>query len=226
MRKGYKHTKEALKKMSAAKIGKKRLPFSAEYIQNLSNSKKGEKNPQWHKSPSKETLKKRSEAVKGEKNPFYGKHHSEEAVKKNRDAHIGKVPWNKGKTGIYSEETLKGNRNAHIGMQKGENHWNWQGGLTPLYRLIRNSFKYRQWRSDVFTRDRFQCQICLDKPGRGHNVIIEAHHCGKSFSKLLSEYGIKTLEEAINCEELWNINNGQTTCKKCHKKIHGKAYGL
>jgi hypothetical protein len=36
----------------------------------------------------------------GEKHPFFGKHHTKESNDKNRDAHIGKIPWNKGiKTG-------------------------------------------------------------------------------------------------------------------------------
>lgn len=30
----------------------------------------------------------------------------------------------------------------------------------------------------------------------------------------------KTLEDAENCEELWNINNGRTLCKSCHIKRH------
>ena len=31
---------------------------------------------------------------------------------------------------------------------------------------------------------------------------------------------IKTSLEAINCDELWNINNGITLCTYCHKYIH------
>lgn len=29
-----------------------------------------------------------------------------------------------------------------------------------------------------------------------------------------------TLEEAYNCDVLWNINNGITLCVYCHKKVH------
>ena len=80
---------------------------------------------------------------------------------------------------------------------------------------IRNCFKYRQWRSDVFTRDDFTCQKCGDNKSGNLN----AHHI-KLFSTILDEYKIKTLEQALDCEELWNINNGQTLCKKCHRLIN------
>lgn len=33
----------------------------------------------------------------------------------------------------------------------------------------------------------------------------------------MSENNITTVEEAINCDELWNINNGQTLCYSCHR---------
>jgi len=90
---------------------------------------------------------------------------------------------------------------------------NWRGGLTNLDHLIRTEFKYRQWRSDVFTRDDFTCQKCGQRGGRLH-----AHHI-KYFSSILSQNKITTLEHAFQCEELWNINNGVTLCQSCHKKI-------
>ena len=90
----------------------------------------------------------------------------------------------------------------------------WKGGITKLADRIRRCFKYRQWRDDVFTRDNFTCQMCGN---RGNN--LHAHHI-KSFSKIIQFYEITTLEEALNYNELWNINNGITLCKKCHNTIH------
>jgi len=98
---------------------------------------------------------------------------------------------------------------------KGENNYNWKGGVNTTYELIRKCFEYRQWRSDIFTRDGFACQMCGDN--KGGNLIV--HHI-KPFIKILQYYEITTLEEAIKCEELWNINNGITYCEECHKKIH------
>lgn len=86
----------------------------------------------------------------------------------------------------------------------------WKGGITPLVNQIRHCFKYRQWRSDVFTRDDFTCQKCGKRGGD-----LEAHHL-KEFNLILKANNIKTLEEALVREELWNINNGRTLCLKCH----------
>jgi 5-methylcytosine-specific restriction endonuclease McrA len=89
----------------------------------------------------------------------------------------------------------------------------WKGGITPLMKRIRHSFQYRQWRSDVFTRDNFTCQDCGRRGGD-----LEAHHFLKEFAKIIEECKITTFEQAMKCEELWNINNGITLCKKCHNK--------
>ena len=97
----------------------------------------------------------------------------------------------------------------------GEKANHWKGGITPLTKQIRNSFKYRQWRSDVFTRDDFTCQNCGIR-GNQTGGYLEAHHHIKEFSEIIKEYKIKTFDKALNCEELWNINNGITLCKKCH----------
>ena len=34
----------------------------------------------------------------------------------------------------------------------------------------------------------------------------------------MRDNNIKTLEEAIRCPELWDINNGRTLCNTCHNK--------
>ena len=106
--------------------------------------------------------------------------------------------------------TLKTKRK--LALYTGKKSSNWKGGLDPLSKLVRQCFKYRQWRSDIFTRDDFTCQNCGIK-----GVFLEAHHI-ESFSKIFYRNKIKTRKQAILCEELWNINNGLTLCEKCHKK--------
>lgn len=118
----------------------------------------------------------------------------------------GKKPWNKGikfDNGYWTEKKrpeISGERNNF-----------WKGGTTKLQDRIRKSIEYKQWRKTVYERDNYICQKC------GKNGRLEAHHI-KSFSKIISENNIKTLEEAILCKELWNIENGETLCKSCHKK--------
>lgn len=95
--------------------------------------------------------------------------------------------------------------------QKGNKSPWWKGGITALQKAIRCSFEYRQWRADVFKRDDYTCQDCGIR-----GAYIHAHHI-KSLSNLVSEYGIKTMEEALAYPELWCINNGVTLCEECHK---------
>lgn len=100
-----------------------------------------------------------------------------------------------------------------------EKHPMWKGGITPIVSQIRNCFKMRQWVSDIFHRDNFTCQKCFIRGGK-----LNAHHL-KPFSKIFKENNIKSLEDALNCEEFWDLNNGQTICVDCHRKINTRRDG-
>lgn len=95
----------------------------------------------------------------------------------------------------------------------GNKNPNWKGGVTHIKYLIYISSKYQNWRKQIFTRDSYTCQECGDKTGGN----LEAHHI-KSFSRILKENNIKTLDDAIACAELWSSDNGKTLCTDCHKK--------
>lgn len=82
----------------------------------------------------------------------------------------------------------------------GPNHWNWKGGITPQNQVERNSRKAREWRTSVFQRDKFTCQICGAVGGK-----LNAHH----------------VKEWAKYKELrFDLSNGITLCEKCHKKLH------
>ncbi len=81
----------------------------------------------------------------------------------------------------------------------------------PLYKAIREIFKYKKWRKDVFTRDKFSCVLCgISK------VYVEADHYPVRFVDILKKNMIGTIGGAIKCAELWDIGNGRTLCKPCH----------
>ncbi len=111
---------------------------------------------------------------------------------------------------LYIEGKLQGLfKEGHIPWNKGKlrtdmsgiNHWNWQGGKTHLNFKIRNSQQYKSWRNDVFERDDYTCQDCKARGGQ-----LEAHHKIK-FSDIY----------LTNPDLLWDLDNGITFCKQCHR---------
>jgi len=131
------------------------------------------------------------------------------------------VPWNKGLTVKDDIRIAKYGKKVAEFQRKhrkfGEEAKNWKGGLTSIQMIIRSSQEYLQWRNKIFIQDNFTCAICRK---RGGNLNI--HH-KKDFASLLQYYEITNLKEALECPELWDVNNGVTVCRKCHEKIH---YGI
>jgi hypothetical protein len=98
---------------------------------------------------------------------------------------------------------------------KGREHPAWvepEKRKTPLYNQIRTCKKGLAWRENVYYRDKYVCQICGDN--RGGN--LNADHI-KPLAVIVYENDITTLQQAQNCNELWNIDNGITLCVPCHK---------
>lgn len=132
-----------------------------------------------------------------------GRKHTPEAKEKIRLAHIGRKF-------MHGKHFTREHRAKLALSHRGEKSPLWRGGIYPLNRKIRDYFEYRQWRSDIFTRDNFTCQGCGIR-----GSYLHAHHI-KSFRSIMDEYHIETVEQAIACSELWNMNNGIALCKSCH----------
>jgi len=103
----------------------------------------------------------------------------------------------------------------------GERSNNWKGGITKLCFSIRNCKKYKEWRLAVYKNGHYTCSMCGAKNGRGSTVLLNADHFPKKFSVIIKENKIKTLKEALNCDELWNESNGRVLCFECHCLIDG-----
>ena len=99
----------------------------------------------------------------------------------------------------------------------GEKNNLWKGGITPLYDRIRQCWEYNNWRTQIFGRDNFTCQHCGVR-----GTWLEAHHI-KEFAKIIKENSITSIEQAESCQELWDVSNGITYCKKCHDKLKKKG---
>lgn len=132
----------------------------------------------------------------------FSKEHRENISK----ARKGKpAPWsignkygigNKSRTGqtfTHSVETRKKISLSHLG----EKSYAWKGGVTPLYKQIRKSMRYREWRKAVFERDKYTCQICHQEGG-----TLQADH----------------IKRFADFPELrFDIANGRTLCLVCHR---------
>ena len=61
---------------------------------------------------------------------------------------------------------------------------------------------YRDWRVQVYKRDKFTCQM----PGCSYKKYLNAHHIQKWASASMLRY---------------DVDNGLTLCKSCHDKVTG-----
>ncbi len=79
-----------------------------------------------------------------------------------------------------------------------------------LKREIRNSEKYKEWKKSVLQKGSNKCIVCEDS---GNS--IQVHH-KKSFKYILEENKIDSLEKAMNCKELFDVDNGECLCSFHH----------
>ncbi len=135
---------------------------------------------------------------------------------KNEDFRNNQIEKRKNKPSGTLGKTWKVDKIIKRPNNLGEKNHFWKGGKTKLSQQIRNSAEYSFWRKQIFERDNYTCQQCGRRTKKGDKVIIEADHI-YPFSKILDDYDITSIEEAISCEKLWDIENGRTLCRDCHK---------
>ena len=104
---------------------------------------------------------------------------------------------------ILNHADNSGDKNYFYGIRRyGKDNGNWKGGIDPENHKIRQSDEYKNWRIEVFRRDYWTCQECGYK-----GEHIQSHHV-----KAFKEYP----------ELRFDIDNGLTLCKKCHRKTFKK----
>lgn len=138
----------------------------------------------------------------------------------------------KGKTSdaIIAFHSSKGYKEKCSMAKRGEKCYLWKGGITPITKKLRDSFRYREWRKQVFDRDNYTCQKCGTRNGNGKHVNFHPHHIYPfEFSEIINylkdKVGINRLYDvAINYELLWNPCIGKTYCIACHKET--KTWGI
>jgi hypothetical protein len=106
--------------------------------------------------------------------------------------------------GCYNKQRT---RETHSGLK----HHNWKGGISPISDALRNLPEMTQWKKKILNRDNYICQYS-GKQGKGD---LHVHHI-KPFHQILEENNITSVEEALECEELWDISNGITLAKEFH----------
>lgn len=120
----------------------------------------------------------------------------------------GFAPWNKGLKGVMTVWN-KGKKTGLVprsAFKKGHKTWN-RGETPDLNHLLRKQPEYFVWRKAVYTRDYWTCQDCDIK---GKDIV--AHHI----------FGFADFPSLR-----YEVNNGITLCRSCHKKRHsniGKEY--
>lgn len=103
----------------------------------------------------------------------------------------------------------------------GEIASNWRGGISAIYDAVRTCTEYKEWRKAVFKRDHYTCV----QENCGSKDQIEADHI-KQFAVIIRENNIRSMEDALACTELWDINNGRTLCHECHLETESHSKRL
>ena len=134
--------------------------------------------------------------------------------KKSDKKYYEKARRNKGDCIDCGKAIVKGSPRCKSCASMNEKNGCWKGGISKLCDRIRNSDEYKKWRIKVFKRDNWAC--C-----NHHRVggTLNVHHI-KEMAIIIKENNIKTMEEAIKCKELWDVNNGVTLCIDCHREVH------
>lgn len=131
------------------------------------------------------------------------------------EGHVHDMRWGNFRYGKRCPECSKVKQNLQI---TGKNHYNWKGGITRFNKELRNFVKHIGWTESVFKRDGYTCAVC----GK-HGGYLTTHHI-IPLSFIRDKFNVNTISDAEKCVIIYDISNGVTLCRNCHKSIHDKFY--
>ena len=91
-----------------------------------------------------------------------------------------------------------------------------KSGQSTIYKQMRRLARYTKWRKDILKRDKYTCQDCKKI---FEKKFLDVHHI-KRLWQLFKEYPNKNIN--FNDEYFYDLNNGITLCKDCHRKTFKK----
>lgn len=152
---------------------------------------------------SSEKREERRLAMLGDKNPTKNPEVAEK-IRQDRLKNPNRYWLGKKRMDMVGNQFSKGvepwNKGKPYLQIRGEKHPGWKGGL----RRSLGTFEYKQWRISVFKRDGYMCVDCGKVGG-----YLEADHI-KPWS--------------LFPELRFDINNGRTLCRSCHRTVTNKTF--
>lgn len=135
----------------------------------------------------------------------------------------------------YKRPDGKGCKYCRDENNRGENHWNWNGGTTDTYEYLRHTNGMKMWKQDSLKEHDYMCYLTKEKGD------LEIHHFKKPFIEILKEtleylnYDLKEKIIEYSKEELDNMERicfylhykyglGIPLTPSKHREFHGK-YG-
>lgn len=82
---------------------------------------------------------------------------------------------------------------------------------------IKGTKVYKEWKKKIKETNSYTCNRCGYSK---HKNKITIHHKTK-LSKLIKNYNIESVTDALKCRTLWQTELGECLCLNCHEKLHG-----
>jgi len=87
--------------------------------------------------------------------------------------------------------------------------------MKELIQKIRKCKRTLSWKKQILKRDEYNCNVC------GAIELLQVHH-KQGVAEIIKRYKLKTIADALDCDVLFDLNNGETLCETHHKGEHNE----